>query len=60
MTDNKPGLISKVVEAKPAVQVDTGIVGWSLTHTKGCIWLTSERCAQTPLPGELSQFCFSG
>jgi hypothetical protein len=42
-----------VKRAEPAVQGDTGIVGWNLSFVEGsCIWLTSEHCAQTPQFGE--------
>jgi hypothetical protein len=41
-----------VTRAEAAVQTHTGIVGWNLYLDHGCIWLTSEHCADTPQPGE--------
>ena len=41
-----------VVRAEPAVQTETGIVGWDVDLNVGGIWRTSEHCAETPRPGE--------
>ncbi len=49
-----------VTKAEPAVQKWSGIVGWNLSSTAGCIWLTSEQCALTPQPGEVAEFLGEG
>jgi hypothetical protein len=59
--ESKPFKDWTVKLAKPGVQTETGIVGWSLYLSEGgATWLTSEHCAEPPKPGETARFYGKG